>query len=460
AANGLLLEVGDSHVKLKNALPEIEVSEVAFHVTPQQKGDRISFDAKFRSNNGRSAAVLIVPQHNKVHPDGTVSSTLLSGSLALIQEYDDRDILATFNTNATIPGDGEFFISFKYNMKNEFMDLDMTLDNDNLLDIEGKCENFIIEPLPDGAVLMTESLSLDESYVAWGSSLKITATVKNIASSDDVYNGNIRLIAEDVNSGHRYTLLNRRIEALEKDKQETLSYNSPDYFPMLSPGRYVVYICELKDGEWSKIKQSAATCYVNITDNGSVAPYVDGVCEINGGNKVRQGVPFTAKLNLNCVNGDFEGFVRVLISKGLSSYIKSEYIPVSLKKGVATEVVIDCTCSEKTPLGQYRLNINYHDSNKTKLGVVSNNTVVYPDNGYFWVADVTAIDNPQAEEVAVIVENGCITVDGASAVKVMCLDGRTLYSGNVASVAVESGVYVVIVESPGGNVAVKKVLVK
>ena len=175
---------------------------------------------------------------------------------------------------------------------------------------------------------------------------------------------------------------------------------------------------------------------------------------------VRQGVPFTAKLNLNCVNGDFEGFVRVLISKGLSSYIKSEYIPVSLKKGVATEVVIDCTCSEKTPLGQYRLNINYHDSNKTKLGVVSNNTVVYPDNGYFWVADVTAVDNPQAEEVAVIVENGCITVDGASAVKVMCLDGRTLYSGNAASVAVENGVYVVVVEGTDGNVAVKKVLVK
>ena len=460
AANGLVLEVGDSHVKLKNALPEIEVSEVAFHVTPQQKGDRISFDAEFRSNNGRSATVLIVPQLNKVHSDGTVSSTLLSGSLALIQVYDDRDILATFNTNATIPDDGEFFISFKYNMKNEFMDLDLTLDNDNLLDIEGKCENFIIEPLPDGAVLMTESLSLDESYVAWGSSLKITATVKNIASSDDVYNGNIRLIAEDVNSGHRYTLLNRQIEALEKDKQETLSYNSPDYLPMLSSGRYVVYICELKDGVWSKIKQSAATCYVNITDNGSVAPYVDGVCEINGGNKVRQGVPFTAKLNLNCVNGDFEGFVRVLISKGFSSYIKSEYIPVSLKKGVATEVVIDCTCSEKTPLGQYRLNINYHDSNKTKLGVVSNNTVVYPDNGYFWVADVTAVDNPQAEEVAVIVENGCITVDGASAVKVMCLDGRTLYSGNAASVAVENGVYGVVVEGTDGNVVVKKVLVK
>lgn len=460
AENGLLLEVGDTYVTLSKELPAIEVSSVTFHKTPQQKGDRISFDAEFRSNNGRSATVLIVPQLNKVHSDGTVSSTLLSGSLALIQVYDDRDILATFNTNATIPDDGEFFISFKYNMKNEFMDLDLTLDNDNLLDIEGKCENFIIEPLPDGAVLMTESLSLDESYVAWGSSLKITATVKNIASSDDVYNGNIRLIAEDVNSGHRYTLLNRQIEALEKDKQETLSYNSPDYLPMLSSGRYVVYICELKDGVWSKIKQSAATCYVNITDNGSVAPYVDGVCEINGGNKVRQGVPFTAKLNLNCVNGDFEGFVRVLISKGFSSYIKSEYIPVSLKKGVATEVVIDCTCSEKTPLGQYRLNINYHDSNKTKLGVVSNNTVVYPDNGYFWVADVTAVDNPQAEEVAVIVENGCITVDGASAVKVMCLDGRTLYSGNVASVAVESGVYVVIVESPGGNVAVKKVLVK
>lgn len=461
AENGLLLEVGDTYVTLSKELPAIEVSSVTFHKTPHMKGDGLAFDARFKTVNDKGATVLIVPVVNRLLENGSYSRTILTSEAEMIQVYDDRDIVATFETSYAFPDYGEYYLSFMYNLKNEFIDRTMDVDNANLFDIEGKCENFIIEPLPDGAVLMTESLSLDESYVAWGSSLKITATVKNIASSDDVYNGNIRLIAEDVNSGDRYTLLNRQIEALEKDKQETLSYNSPDYLPMLSPGRYVVYICELKDGVWSKIKQSAATCYVNITDNGSVAPYVDGVCEINGGNKVRQGVPFTAKLNLNCVNGDFEGFVRVLISKGLSSYITSEYISVSLKKGVATEVVIDCTCSEKTPLGRYRMNINYYDSNKTKLGVVSNNTFVYPDNGYFWVADVTAIAEMHDGESGVVAGEGCINVIADDAVvTVYTLDGRTVYRGAAATVTVEKGLYVVTVAVPGKAVETTKILVK
>ncbi|MBP3409023.1 MAG: C10 family peptidase [Bacteroidaceae bacterium] len=458
AENGLRLEVADTKVRISKILPEIEVTETTFHATPSAKGDRIALDAKFRSNNGRSATVLIAPVLNKVLPGGGCESTVLSDDAVLIQVHDDEEIFATFDSGSTIPGDGEYFISFKYNMRNEYYNHSMEVDKSQLVDIKGKSGSFVVEALPDGAVPSLTAISAVS--VAWGEELQVSATVKNIASTDDAYSGTLALFAEDVSTAEKHMLMTGEIIGLEQDADTVIQYKAADYFPVLRQGNYIVFVCERKDGQWKKIRQSAPLCHFNITAGSVVLPYANARYSINGGAAVRQGSEFNVVMELICAEGDYDGYIKVSNKVGVSNLISSDYIPVSLKKGVPSEVVVPCTCNSKAPLKQYRLNVNCYDSGKNKIGVLSHNTVTYPDNGYFWVADVTAVDNPQAEEVAVIVENGCITVDGASAVKVMCLDGRTLYSGNAASVAVENGVYVVVVEGTDGNVAVKKVLVK
>jgi hypothetical protein len=76
------------------------------------------------------------------------------------------------------------------------------------------------------------------------------------------------------------------------------------------------------------------------------------------------------------------------------------------------------------------------------------------------VDDATAIDGVESDGATVAVGDGCITVDGAVAVKVFSLDGRCVYNGGAATVAVEQGVYVVVTEIAGGSVAAKKVVVE
>ena len=58
------------------------------------------------------------------------------------------------------------------------------------------------------------------------------------------------------------------------------------------------------------------------------------------------------------------------------------------------------------------------------------------------------------------VSANCVTVEGAVSVKVIGFDGRVVYSGNAATVALEQGLYIVKATDASGNVVAKKVLVK
>lgn len=459
AENGLILEVEENSVTISKELPEATLSGVTFHQTPQMKGDKLALDARFKTTNGKSATVLIVPVVNRLLADGTISSTIIS-TQALIQIYDDRDIAATFNTSYTFPEDGEYYISFKYNLKNNFTDRSTTVDYAKLIEIDGKSEKIVIKSEFEGAQPSTTSISAVSTKL--GENLNVSATVKNITTTSDSFTGTLALVVANNSTGKEHILAKAYIEELAMNATTKLSYNQPDYAPAIGSGSYTAYVCELKNGKLEKISQSAATCQFTIGNNVTATPYADGRIVINDGIKVRQGSPFTAKTKLSSTNGNFDGYIKVTIKKGLNTVIESEYIAVSLKEGVTTDIDIECTCKSSTSLGQYKLTINYYDSSKNKLGTVSNNTLAYPDNGYFWVADVTAIDDVRDNGIDVGTNGNSIIVSGAenAEITIYSVDGKEVYNGRENTVAVERGMYIIAVQTPGNKPYTTKVFVK
>ncbi len=458
AENGLLLDVTSTGVTLSKELPEVEVTDVMLHDVPQLKGDRVTFDAKFKTNNGKSATVLLVPYLNKKLQNGTYKSVALTTLAALIQVHDEEEMFASFNTGYAVPEDGEYHISFKYNLKNEYTDRKMDVESGKLFNVQGASESFVVEPLPSGAVPMVEALTARS--VTLGKSMNIAATVKNIASTNDALNAVLGIMLENVATGEKNIVQRYSVEDLKSNATVKLEYKVNDYCPVLLAGDYNVYVCMLQGGAWEKIKHSAEIPCITINETTTALLYADSRIEINNGNKVRQGTSFNTTLKLKTVTGDFEGYVRVNNTRTTTTYMSSEHIPVSIKEGESVEVTISAYCEDITPLGEYRININYYDTSKKSLGVISNNTVTYAGNGNLWVADITAVEDVLDGEARVVAGEGCIAVDGAVTVSVYGIDGRTIYSGDAAVVVVEKGIYVVCATDAAGNVSVVKVFVK
>ncbi len=462
AENGLVLEVNESYVTIRKELPEIEASNISFHTTPQMKGDRVAFDAKFKTTNGKSATVLLVPVINQLQANGTYKAIILNTESELIQVHDDKDMVATFETDYTIPEDGEYYLAFKYNLKNQFIDREQVVDKSNLFDIAGKGDNFIIKSQFDGPTPSTTSITA--TSVTWGNNLSVSANVKNIASTAEAYSGTLAIFAENIQTGKKHMLMRTDVEKLAKNATTTISYNQPDCYPSLEPGNYTAYVCERKGGAWQKIRQSAATCNFSISAGNAPLLYADGRIEINNGRKVIQGEEFDTKIRLACTNGDFNGYVKIQITSGLSKYVEGDYVAVSLKNGDVAEFTIPANCKTTTPLGQYRININLYDSSKkNKLGTVSNNTITYPDNGYFWVADVTAIDDVTENSFGVNTDGNTIIIDGADSntvIVIYSVDGKEVYRGTDKSVAVKRGMYIVSVKTEGEKPYTTKIFVK
>lgn len=461
ADNGLIVEVNDASVTVRKELPAIKMDNITYHTTPQMKGDRLAFDAEFRTTNGKSADVLIVPVVNKLNEDGTYTSTILKGVTALIQVYDDRNIMATFSTGYKMPDNGKYFISFKYNIRNYFTGRNTDVDEANLIDIAGRSDDIDISPLPDGLVLSTTAVSA--SSITWGEKVDISASVENISSSDDSFTGTLGITLKEKNSGKVHVLATTYVESLKRGESVDVKSNNNDYFPIVKPGNYIVTVRRLEEDNWKEIKQSAQTCTISIANTSAAIPYVCGAIDINDGNDVVQGSTFKAKATLGCVNGDFEGYVRVNIAHGLGYNVRSEYVAVSLKEGETTEVTFDCTSKATMALGKYRLAITYHnaDEKKTKIGDVSNNTLTTWANGYFWVCNETAVDDVRENGAAVAAGKGCIIVDANDATTVVyTCDGREVYRGTDSTIAMESGLYVVTMQAADGSTTAAKVLVK
>ncbi len=459
ADNGLILEVGDNSVTLRKELPEVEVTDIKYHTTPQMKGDRLAFDAEFRTNNGKSATVLIVPVINKLQSDNTYSSTQLTSEAALIQVYDDRDILASFSTSYMFPDNGKYFISFKYNIKNQYIDRSMDVDKATLQDIAGRSNDIDISPLPDGLVLSTTALSAKS--ITWGEKAEITATVKNISSSDDSFTGGLGIVLENKENGNRHVVAKEDFKNIGKGESMEIKLSNNDYFPVIKPGSYNVIICKLDKNGWEAIKQSAATCTMNISATSAPIPYVSDIMVINNGQDVLQGSTFKAKVTLGCMNGDFDGYIRVNIAHGLSYNVRSEYVAVSLKEGETAEFILDCKTKSTIALNKYRLAMTYNDADKKKIGDISNNTLTFPGNGYFWVCDETSIENVESDSATTVCAGGnCIKVLTEDAVTtIYSADGREIYKGTDNTISVASGLYIVTVQH-GDTTTATKVFVK
>jgi hypothetical protein len=113
-------------------------------------------------------------------------------------------------------------------------------------------------------------------------------------------------------------------------------------------------------------------------------------------------------------------------------------------------------------LGKWNLVIKYFDKNKRELGTLSNNTLTYAGNDYFWVTDKTAIENVEnVGDAAISVKGNSITITDAddTVTTIYSTDGREIYKGMDNTISVASGLYIVTVQH-GDTTTATKVFVK
>ena len=456
--NNIVLEVAAKETRAYIMKPEVKVTEVTFRRTPSLKGDPLSFDAKFENTNKRNSTVLIAPVLNRKISDNAFKSDTLTDATAMITIYDDQEITASFANVGTFPQDGTYHISFVYRFMNSYTGE----TSEYALPVAGKSKDITISPLPDGLVLSTTALSA--SAINYGEKANITATVKNISTSDDTFTGRLAIFAKDNATGKDYLLTSVHVDNLEKGATTNISYQTPDYLPVMQPGGHTISIRQADNGKWKEVRQSAATCILNITPTTATIPYINGVMDINNGNDVVvQGESFNVNATLGCLNADFNGYLLVKVAYGLSYHAKSDYIPVSIKKGGTANVTIPCNTNVNNKFDRFRLSIIYYDSNKKKLGDLSNNTLTYSGNGYFWIGDGTGIEKIEDTGSATVTVCGnCIDIADATdaLVTVYSADGREVYKGTDSTVQVAGGLYIVTVQQPNGITTAAKVLVK
>ena len=457
--NNLQLVLSDTETKLCKLAPQIELSSFDFKVTPKYEGDLLSFTANFVNRNTANSLVLVVPVLNKQQADGTFKSTILENYAALIDVYDDREIYADFATYERLNEQGNYYVSFMYNIRNRYLDHSTTVDVEALKAIDGQSLLFEITALPDGAIPCVTEFTANS--IVEGEKLSIRAIVKNVATTQNAYFGTLGIFIENCETGKVYLLDTYEVEGLAKGSTTTITYSNAGLVPELAPGAYIPYICELKE-DWVHIKHAVSLPKFDVEKARTAMLYAAGRIDVNGGNAVRQGIPFDTKLKVAAKNADFNGYLKVVVKSGLTTIIESGYIAVSVKEGGVVDVTLPCTCKATAKLNDYSMSIIYYDANKTKIGNVSNNILKYPDNGNFWIADATAIDSVEETAVSVTAAPGAIMVNACvDAETTVCgVDGTTVYKGCQTDIAVSPGLYIVTVNTADGDTLRFKVLVR
>ena len=452
--NRLVLEVGKSTAKLSKALPDVSVSGFEFRGTvPNFMNDNVSFDVALRNNNTNNALVVVVPIINRVSGDKIVSDTIVSAG-ELINVFDNTDFLVTYSLGKVLKASGEHYVTFAYDMRNSYIDHNKSVDKSRLKSITGESKRFNIFDLPTAPMPVVTSVTSNNPV--FGENLSVAVRILN-NSSASAYSGKIGIFVEK--DGIKSLFAQGNVEDVKVGGSAVFQYSSKNYIFDLEPGTYNVTVCEMVDGEWADIPSNGNYVFTLQAPTKCLL-YTDDRININNGKAVIQGDSIDVIADITCKYGDLDGYVRMNVLNGMSMVLRSNYIPVTIANGETVEINLRSLCNKTAPLGEWNVNIVYYDKNKRQLGTLIINDVDFPGNGVFYIHDETSVDDLQAGSVSVVAGNGCITVEGAAAVKVLCLDGRTLYSGNAASVAVENGVYVVVVEGTDGNVVVKKVLVK
>lgn len=456
--NNFQLVLSDTETKLCKLAPDLELAELNYAVTPMYVGDKISFTANFINRNTANSLVLIAPVLNTLQADGTYSQKILTAYSALIEAYDDREVYVEFHTSEKLSAAGTYYISFMFNTKNYYIDRNTDFNKANTIAVKGQSDVFTIKSADNAIPAVTE---LSVSDVAWGDKMLVNGTLQNIASVNESYSGTLGLFIKSVATDNEYLLGSFVVDGLEKGASKSFSFASTDFFPELGAGAYTLTVCEYDNG-WNMIKHNVPVCRFNVTVPAKPVLYAVERMEINNGDVVVQGDAFDAKVKLSAINGDINGFVKVAITSGLTTYIKSDYIPISVKENETVEVVLPCTSSAKTPLARYSLSIVCYDSTKKKIGNVSNNSLAINDNGYFWIGDATAVDSVEETAVSVTAAPGAIMVNACvDAETTVCgVDGATVYKGCQTDIAVSPGLYIVTVNTADGDTLRFKVLVR
>lgn len=458
-ANNMIVEVGSTSVKLYNEVPAPKLSEMTFSPTPVYVGDKIGFEAKFVNTSEVNGFILVFPILNKLQDDGTWTATsLLSSYASLVEVFDKQESALMFDLNVKLAESGKYFISFGYNLKNYYTDHGLVPDTKNMSIIEGTSDTLDIRALPEGALPSVSKMEVANVYM--GNNIRGRVSIANTAKNGEAYTGTVGVYVQET-GGSEYLLHTAEISNLRSGGSRTISFESSDYYPGLSEGKYKLSVREYKDGEWLAVRQTIDNCYFVIMASSEQMLYASDMIDINGGRDVVAGEKFDTKIQLTCMNGDFEGYIKVNTLDGLTEIATSDYVAVSLKEGVPQTITIPCMCGSNAEIGKWNMKISYYSSSKFLKGDVSNNNVVYPGNGSFMVGDGTDVVTLLGEDVVVTAANGLIVVDAKDCdVTVHSVSGKIVYAGDDATIPVGKGVYIVTVNKGANRVKTQKVIVR
>lgn len=455
--NSITLKVDATGLKVSKTLPQIEVAGFQFRSAPQVQRDKMEFDVAFKNKNTHNSTVVIVPIVNRVENGAVVKSDTLASNGVLINVLDNTNLITTFTANDCFTDVGDYYISFAYDMRNSYTNHEVTIDKKRLKSVEGKSYTFNIIKLPDGAFPKIKSITAED--VSMGSKLNIVADIYNATVTNTKYNGTLGLFAEK--DGHYTMLTSTEVVDLKAGNSITLKYNSSDYFPALGVGKYNIQVRELKDGWWESISNTRNSFTIS-EQNGNML-YVSNRLRVGNGTIVTPGDSIDTYTEITSTYSDFDGYVRINVSQGLKSILRSNYIPVTIKKDETLGINIRSLCNKTTPYGKWVISIDYYDNNKTKLGNVSNNNITFPDNGVFYVHDATGIETTGESLATVTAGNGAISVENVApntVIGVYTLDGRQIYRGTDTTIATEKGIYLVTIEESGKEAVTTKAFVK
>lgn len=455
--NSITLKVDAAGLKLSKTLPQIEVTDFQFRDTPEIQKDNMVADVAFNNKNTHNSTVVIVPIINRVENGITVKSDTLTSNGVLINILDNTNLITTFTATNCFAEVGDYYISFAYDMRNSYNNHELTVDKKKLKSIEGQSYIFNIMKLPDGAFPRVEEITAEN--VSMGDNLNIVANIYNATVTNTKYNGTLGLFAEK--DGHYTMLTSTEVTDLKAGSSITLQYNSSNYFPALGVGKYNIQIRELQDGWWENISNTQKS--FTISEQSHTMLYVNNRLRVGNGAIVTPGDSIDTYAGITSTYSDFDGYIRVNVSFGLKSILKSNYIPATIKKGETVEINLRSLCSKNATLGKWEINIEYFDKNKTKLGNVSINNITFPDNGIFYIHDATGIETAQEGLATVTASDGTISVENVAPntlIGIFTLDGRQIYRGTSTTIATEQGIYLVTIEESGKETVTLKVLVK
>ncbi len=454
--NRLVLEVGKSTAKLSKALPDVSVSGFEFRGTvPNFMNDNVSFDVALRNNNTNNALVVVVPIINRVSGDKIVSDTLVSAG-ELINVFDNTDFLVTYSLGKVLKASGEHYVTFAYDTRNSYIDHNKSVDKSRLKSITGESKRFNIFDLPTAPMPVVTSVTSNNPV--FGENLSVAVRILN-NSSASAYSGKIGIFVEK--DGIKSLFAHGNVEDVKAGGSAVFQYSSKNYIFDLEPGTYNVTVCEMVDGEWADIPSNGNYVFTLQAPTKCLL-YTDDRININNGKAVIQGDSVDVFVDITCRFGDFDGLARMNVLNGITSILRSEYIPVSIKDGETLSLNLRSLCNKNALLNvAWKVNVVFYDNNKRQLGTLIINDIDFPENGVFYVHDKTSVDGTRLTAASVATGEGCIDVIADDAVvTVYTLDGRTVYRGAAATVTVEQGMYIVTVAVPGKAVETTKILVK